>query len=442
MSESGGFVIVDVETSGFSPKKNRIVEIGLVIADNRGEPVESWTTRFNPQGPVGPTHVHGIRAEDVKDAPIFADMVPIIVERLRGRVLVAHNARFDLSFLRAEFERAGWEFPIVPTFCTLDESWYYLPDLEQHKLSDCCIEIGVTQDVEHSALHDAEATALLFSYFLNPNNPPPPRDEHLRLPLDALCVEWPTAPTATPATWVAPEKTPTVSRDHWKKPVLSAPLVKTLDEYALGEAIEAGAPLESKAYLELLISVLGDGVLTADEGFSLAELAQMYELSRDTVKLAHRGFLIALAHQALRDETVTREEREEMKLIAHLLDLPGDVVAEALSDARATRHSRQAESVAHGELPVDWSLGEPLRVGDRVVFTGCEPTLRAQLEVRAKESGVRVTSSVSRKTSMLITDGGFSGNKAAQAAAAGTRLVHPDDFAVLLDHIQPASSSS
>ena len=437
MSDTSGFVIVDVETTGFSPQKNRIVEIGLVLMDPKGEPTGSWTMRFNPQGSVGPTHVHGIRAKDVRNAPLFADMVSIIVDHLRGRALVAHNAKFDVSFLRAEFERAGWEFPFVPTFCTLDESWYYLPDLSQHKLSDCCIEIGFEHGREHSAVHDAEATAKLFSYFLNPANPPPPRDEHLGLPLEAISVVWPSGPTRDPLKWDAHSGQSEALRKNWKKPVSSDPLVKTLDAYALGEALEAGAPDQSRAYLELLLEVLADGILTADEGFSLAELARIYDLSRDQVKLAHRGFLVALAHQALKDDTVMREEREEMLRIAQLLDMPDSIVTEALGSARDVKHLRAASTVNHSALPGDWTLGEPLRVGDRVAFTGCDPDQRLALEQLAKERGVRLTGSVSKQTAMLITDGGFSGNKAAAAEVAGTRLVHPDDFALYLDHIQP-----
>ena len=216
--------------------------------------------------------------------------------------------------------------------------------------------------------------------------------------------------------------------------------MQAIDRYALSEAIEAGAPARSTEYLELLLLVLEDGILTTDEGFSLAELAGIYELSRDEIKAAHRGFLITLAHKALADATVTREEREEMKRIAHLLNLPENVVTEAISNARSSRHARHATTIEVVQLPADWSLGEPLRVGDRVAFTGCEPSQRAQLETRAKDLGVRLTGSVSRKTAMLITDGGFTGTKARAAQAAGTRLVHPDDFMVFLDHIQPALS--
>ena len=432
---TGGFAVVDVETSGFSPQKNRIVEIGIVLLDPRGQPVHSWSSRFNPQGPVGPTHIHGIRPEDVADAQLFSDAIGEIVALLRGNVFVAHNARFDVSFLRAEFERAGWVLPEAPILCTQEASWHYLDGLDKHRLIDCCGAAGIDITRAHSAIHDAEATAQLLRHYLNPTVPPAPRLDHLELPNAAAVVEWPTVATRTPVPWTPPQATePSWT---WKKRAPSEPLMQAIDRYALSEAIEAGAPEHSTEYLELLLIVLEDGILTTDEGFSLAELAGIYELSRDEIKAAHSGFLIALAHKALADETVTREEREEMKRIAHLLDLSESVVTDAISNARSSRHARHVTTIEVAELPADWSLGEPLRVSDRVAFTGCDPSQRAQLESRAKDLGVRLTGSVSRKTAMLVTDGGFTGTKARAAQAAGTRLVHPADFVVYLEHIQP-----
>jgi len=441
MEPRGGYAVVDVETSGFSPTKNRIVEVGLVLVDESGEAVYHWGSRLNPQGPVGPTHVHGIRAEDVVDAPLFADVAQTLASLLSGHVFVAHNVRFDLSFLLAEFERAGWDPPPIPALCTQEASWYYQPELEKHRLLDCCSAAGVVIEQEHSALSDARATAMLLQHFLSPEVPPPPLSEHLELPRVAVQIEWPKVATRMPQAWDA--KAVSIRRGATvRRPVMSAPLMKALDEYALREAIEAGAPESAKAYLELLLVVLEDGVLTVDEGFSLTEVSAMYGLSRDEIKHAHRGFLTALAHKALVDESVSRQERDEMRQIALLLDMPDELVTTAISDARRTLHERQASAVDHSPLPADWNLGEPLRVGDRVAFTGCDPEQRAALEAGAKAKGVRVTSSVSAKTAMLVTDGGFSGNKAAAAEAAGTRLVHPDDFSILLRLIQPPRDDS
>lgn len=82
-------------------------------------------------------------------------------------------------------------------------------------------------------------------------------------------------------------------------------------------------------------------------------------------------------------------------------------------------------------------MGEPLRVGAKVVFTGGDEAQRRKLEERAEKLGVRVMGGVSRQTAILVSDGQFFGRKAAKAEELGTRVVHPDEFEVLLAHLQP-----
>ena len=83
-------------------------------------------------------------------------------------------------------------------------------------------------------------------------------------------------------------------------------------------------------------------------------------------------------------------------------------------------------------------MGDPLRVGDKVAFTGCDDTQRARLEKRAEQLGVRVMGNVSRLTALLVTDGTMDGTKLAKAHEVGTRIIHPDTFETLLTHLQPA----
>ena len=103
-----------------------------------------------------------------------------------------------------------------------------------------------------------------------------------------------------------------------------------------------------------------------------------------------------------------------------------------IEELRASRISARAK-----EMPVDWSLGEPLRVGDRVVITGCYEAGREELETKSKMIGVRITGSVSGKTTLLVSDGTINGNKDSDAARLGIRSVTPDIYRVLLEYIQP-----
>src|SRR5699024_5924662 len=76
------------------------------------------------------------------------------------------NAEFDVAFLRAEFARAGMPMPVFSTYCTLQASTLYLPQLRRRKLADCCAAVGVTNQQAHSALGDAYAAAGLLAHYL------------------------------------------------------------------------------------------------------------------------------------------------------------------------------------------------------------------------------------------------------------------------------------
>ena len=101
---------VDLETSGLSPGADRITEIGVVTADDGS--VEEWTTLVNPGRDLTERSrfYNGITSHELADAPRFGAIAAHLAARLAGRLFVAHNARFDFGFLRAEFRRAGIEF--------------------------------------------------------------------------------------------------------------------------------------------------------------------------------------------------------------------------------------------------------------------------------------------------------------------------------------------
>jgi ATP-dependent Lhr-like helicase len=100
------FCVVDVETTGFSPRLgDRVVEVAAVRMQADGTVTDEWSTLVNPRRDVGATHVHGITATDLVDAPLFGEIAGDLLERLDGAVLTAHNLRFDQQFLVAEVGR-------------------------------------------------------------------------------------------------------------------------------------------------------------------------------------------------------------------------------------------------------------------------------------------------------------------------------------------------
>ncbi len=133
------YAVVDVETTGFSPKHHdRIVEIGIVRANARGEVIDEYATLVNPGRDVGPTHIHGISAGDVADAPRFEEVVGDVLSLMRGAVLVAHNAAFDLRFLCHECDVGRAPLPAVEYLCTLSLAKRLTPGLPSRRLAVLC----------------------------------------------------------------------------------------------------------------------------------------------------------------------------------------------------------------------------------------------------------------------------------------------------------------
>ncbi|MHB1487450.1 MAG: 3'-5' exonuclease [Acidimicrobiales bacterium] len=187
-----GFAVVDLETTGLYPAKDRVVEVAVVHLDVDGRIVGEFCTLIDPHRDVGPTRIHGITAADVTGAPTFATAAAVLWQQLSGRVLVAHNARFDVGFLDAEFDRCGVQLPPPPVMCTMQLSSHYLHNLPARTLTACCASASVELSQHHSALDDARAAAQLLGQFraAQPRLPDPWREALT----EASSTEWTPAP--------------------------------------------------------------------------------------------------------------------------------------------------------------------------------------------------------------------------------------------------------
>jgi DNA polymerase III subunit epsilon len=163
-----GYTVVDVETTGLSPTTHdRIVELGVVYVSNQGMIQDRWSTLINPQRDVGPTRIHGITPSEVAAAPTFAEVSPYLLRAIAGRVVVAHNAPFDLRFIAHELIRAGvplTDLPLVGV-CTMQWATHYVL-APGRRLIDCCRASGISLENAHSAAADALAAAQLLSFYL------------------------------------------------------------------------------------------------------------------------------------------------------------------------------------------------------------------------------------------------------------------------------------
>ncbi len=436
VTNAPGFAVIDIETTGLSPYPDRIVEIAIVQTDAEGKRINEWESRVNPEGPVGATHVHGITQADVANSPTFAQLAPTNASMVRGRALVAHNAKFDLGFIHNEFQRAGWNAPVMPHLCTLVSARVYLPGASRYTLQACCDACGVRLNNAHSALGDARATTELLQHFLNPGWGIRPLDDHLQLPYQASRIAWPTGPTRAPAKPQTRVETSHSATGKWAAKTKSkreiVPMLKQVD---VNQELDQCLGDESAAYVEILLMALEDGELSDNETRALQDLQQVNGFDENQVSAIHAAVASALADRAVEDDVFSKHEREELKAVMRLLGIPEQRATAYFKEAQARRYTAMSEGLP--PLPSDWNLGEPLRVGDRVAFTGIDDTYREKLERLARDRGVYVGSAVTKKTAMLVTDGSYRGGKFNKANELGTRMVTPDNFEAMLKHIQP-----
>lgn len=160
---SAGYAVVDVETTGSSSRRHRIVEVAVVQLDREHRVQAEFSTLIDPEGPVGPTHIHGIEAADLVSAPRFGQVAARLLGLLHGRVLVGHNVGSDRAFLAAEYARAGVELPRVPLLCTMQMAERSFPGLPGLSLRACAETAGLGGWSEHTALGDARVAGELFA---------------------------------------------------------------------------------------------------------------------------------------------------------------------------------------------------------------------------------------------------------------------------------------
>jgi DNA polymerase-3 subunit epsilon len=156
------YAIVDIETTGGSSKIEKITEIAIYQHD--GEKItREYVTLINPERniPYFITSLTGISNEMVENAPRFFEVAKIIIEMTEGRTLVAHNARFDYSFIRQEFKSLGYNFK-RNLLDTVTLGRRLIPGHRSYSLGNICKDLGIVINGRHRAAGDALATVRLF----------------------------------------------------------------------------------------------------------------------------------------------------------------------------------------------------------------------------------------------------------------------------------------
>jgi DNA polymerase-3 subunit epsilon len=401
--------IIDVETTGLNPyRHDRVIEVAVVLVLPGQGIATEFATLVNPGRDVGPTRIHGITATAIVDAPRFADIAANLAGVLGGAtVLVGHNVRFDISFLKSEYMRVGVEMPHYATLDTMTLAG-------GGTLTACCAEHGVEYDGQaHAALHDARATACLLEKIVS-------KDHDLIAPyVNGDAPVWPS---------LAPASSRLLPRDSALSADLPLPnYVQRLAERLSAGSLDASIPEGERDYRELLWRALEDGRIETSEGDALLDVATNWGLPFSRVEAIHLGYLTELAKAAWADRQITDAERREIRTAAQLLGF-GSLSNEQFQDLmRSCQISVGVETPAP---PVEqWT-------GKTVCFTGefsCH--IRGQLISRemaedlALKHGLIAMPSVTKKLDVLVVaDPNTQSGKASKARQYGIRIVHEPVF--------------
>lgn len=398
--------IVDVETTGFSPKADRIVEIAALLVTPEGKVTDTFTTLVNPQRHVSASEIHGLTASLLSSAPAFPQVAPELAHFLsRAAVLAGHNVAFDLRMLEAEFLRSGQPFALRPHLCTMALAG-------GGRLDYCCALYGI--DLErrtHAALEDALATARLLAALLRDN---PFERQRISVLPPPECLP----PAATPVSLLTRSQSVAAAR---RTPGFIASLLN---------AAERAGPYEGEgeadlAYEERLERALEDRRFSDQEAQALTDLAEALALRGEDVRAVHRRVLDRLARAHLSDDDLSSSEMSDLGEVARLLGL-ADELDDRIAEAR--RCPSEPSSPATGVLT---SLA-----GLSVCFTGeiAQPFLgrsvtRIDVERLAADVGLVVKGVVTKKLDLLVcADAATESGKAKKARAYGNRVMHAAEF--------------
>lgn len=160
------YVVFDLETTGFSPEKDKIIEIGAVKVTG-GTITERFSTFVNPEVPI-PFRIEeltSIKDDMVIDAPKIEEILPKFMEFCKNAIMVAHNADFDMSFIAKNCQRQGLpcDFTIIDTVAL---ARILLPNLNRFKLDTVAKALGIALNHHHRAVDDAACTAEIFVRFI------------------------------------------------------------------------------------------------------------------------------------------------------------------------------------------------------------------------------------------------------------------------------------
>lgn len=161
------YCVLDLETTGFSPRLEKITEIGVMKYQD-GKVIDKFSCFVNPEKSIPPrvVEVTGITDDMVRNAETIDKVFPKLLEFIKDSVLVAHNAEFDVGFLRHVARELGYEFDFT-YLDTLSLAYELFPEYKTYKLGRIAKNLGIKVDVAHRALDDVDTTVKVFKVMLD-----------------------------------------------------------------------------------------------------------------------------------------------------------------------------------------------------------------------------------------------------------------------------------
>lgn len=389
------FVAIDFETTGLSAKTDRVIEVGVVRFSKRGIFESEFSTLINPRRDVGRVDIHGITPTMLKAAPAFEEIVGVLCDLIDGAVLVAHNKRFDLRFLRAELERSGFDAPELDALCTMELLRSAFPKAPR-RLGDACSFLGIELDTAHEALADARMAAKIAISILKQHGYP------------AI----PEVVSINPKPKI--RRVALVARREASWSQEPSYLQRLIQEMPANLDSSGRSSLDASEYLNLLDRVIEDRIIDEEESAELVSLALELGLSTPRIEALHRDYVTELCAVAREDGVVTDGERRDVEAVALLL---------GISDWAAILDADQVSVRLHE------SEERSMPIGTRVCFTGQMDLPRDQCEEMAQTKGFVVCPSVTKAVEVLVVADPHSQSRKAQTARKyGARIISERAF--------------
>lgn len=372
------FAIVDVETTGLDPRIHRIIEVGVVVTDALGNVLDEFCTLVRPEGEVeeeaAARRVHLIESNWLKAAPPTSAVLVEVGHRLHGRIVVAHNAAFDVEFLQQEFKRclgfSDADLGDWTNLCTVDLC--RAVDVPR-KLERACFELGIRYE-KHNALSDCHATAQLLHTFMKRIDP-------------ATFAGQPVTKFAVMPEWKPVDR---VDRVRAEAATTARPVLEDLiGRLPPHDGTSDRDPAAADAYMVALEDAIADGYISAEEVNGLAAVASRHQLTADEVRDLHQEVVLGLIDTALDDRKISKAEREEIEKVATWLGVD-------LSDWNAVVKAARARIKA----AVNDFRSE--MTGKSVAFTGAGIHKANIREALAAKHGFEYASRVTADTDLLV----------------------------------------